>query len=286
MPTLERPDGGMIRYEVFGEGYPLLLIAPGGVSSQVEMWRHSVIDPIAAFADRFQVIAIDQRHAGRSLAPMRPFSYDTCVGDQLAVLDHLGVRRAHVMGGCIGCAHIWRLIGTAPERVTAAVCQDPVGLDETNSLGTFYRMFDETMRLARAEGIEAVIDAAIRNPLFVSSNGAGPFAPLLHADPAAREELREMSRERYIALVVEFRDGVWPAEPPYFTVSAEWMRTCPTPLLVLPGRDEFHPTEIAERICREAPDARCLPVDCREPAHLSATLGVIREFLLKHVAQG
>jgi pimeloyl-ACP methyl ester carboxylesterase len=283
MPTIERPDGATIRFEVYGSGYPLLLIAPGGVSSQVESWGRSLIDPIAAFADRFQVIAMDQRHAGRSLAPMRPFSYDTCVADQLAVLDHLGVPRAHVMGGCIGCAHIWRLIATAPDRISAAVCQDPVGLDETNELGTFYRMFDETMRLARAEGLEAVIDAAVANPLFVANNGAGPFAPLLAADPAARAELREMGRERYIALVVEFRDGIWPPEPPYFTVSAEWMRSCPVPLLVLPGRDEFHPTGVAERICREAPDARCLPVDCREPAHLAATVAEVKRFLQEHV---
>ena len=35
--------------------------------------------------------------------------------------------------------------------------------------------------------------------------------------------------------------------------------------LILPGRDVFHPTPISERICREAPNARCLDVDCREP---------------------
>lgn len=286
MPALERPDGATIRFEVFGDGYPLLLIAPGGVSSQVEIWQRSLIDPIAAFSGDFRVIAMDQRHAGRSLAPMRPFSYDLCIGDQLAVLDHLSLQRAHVIGGCIGCAHIWRLIATAPERISAAVCQDPVGLDETNELGTFYRMFDETMRLARAEGIEAVIDAAVENPLFVANNGAGPFAPLLAADRAARDELRAMGRERYVTMVVEFRDGIWPPAPPYFTVSAEWMRSCPTPLLVLPGRDPFHPTGIAQRICREAPAARCLPVDCRGPAHLAETVETIREFLREHVPHG
>jgi len=279
MPTITRPDGATIRYEVYGSGYPLLLIAPGGVSSQVEFWQRSTINPIERFASDFQVIAMDQRHAGKSLAPMRPFSYDTCNADQLAVLDELGIQRAHVMGGCIGCAHIWRLISNAPERVSAAVAQDPVGLDESNDIEVFYKMFHETMRVARADGVEAVAQAAQENPLFVMNNAAGPFSALLNASQEIREELEHMGRERYIALIVEFRDGIWPANPPYFTVGEEWMRTMQTPVLVLPGRDAFHPTGVAQKICREAPNARCLVPECREPEHLEATVGEIRSFL-------
>jgi pimeloyl-ACP methyl ester carboxylesterase len=283
MPTITRPDGATIYYEVHGEGYPLLLIAPGGVSSRVEAWQRSIINPIEQFAGEFQVIAMDQRHAGRSIAPLRPFSYDLCVEDQLAVLDEVGAERAHVYGGCIGCAHTWRLIDRAPERITAAVCQDPVGLDETNSIQVFYRMFHETMRLARAEGLEAVVRAAKENPVFSLNNAAGPFAPALAASQAARDELEAMGRERYVSLVVDFRDGTWPANAPYFTVSPEWMRSCPVPLLVLPGRDEFHPTGVAQRICREAPRARCLPPDCRDEPYLAGTIEAIREFLREHM---
>ena len=279
MPTLTRPDGATIRYEVFGAGYPLLLIAPGGVSSQVEFWQRSTINPIERFARDFQVIAMDQRHAGQSLAPMRPFSYDTCNADQLAVLDELGIETAHVMGGCIGCAHIWRLISNAPGRISAAVAQDPVGLDASNDIEVFYRMFHETMRLARAEGVEAVAKAAQENPLFVMNNGAGPFSALLNASEDARDELIHMGRERYIQLVVEFRDGIWPANAPYFTVSEEWMRAMQTPVLVLPGRDAFHPTGVALKICREAPNAHCLAPECRDPEYLEVTVEEIRAFL-------
>ncbi|MFN0095586.1 MAG: alpha/beta fold hydrolase [Dehalococcoidia bacterium] len=279
MPTISRPDGATIYYEVHGSGYPLLLIAPGGVSSQVEFWRRGAINPITAFASDFQVIAMDQRFAGRSPAPAGAFSYDDCIADQLAVLDAVGVPRAHVMGGCIGCAHIWRLIATAPERVTAAVAQDPVGLDHTNSLGTFYAMFNETMRVARAEGVASVVAAAQRDPLFVTNNAAGPFSARLATDEAFRDEVRKMTVESYVALVIRFRDGMWPPNPPYFTVSEEWMKACPAPVLVLPGRDPFHPTSIAEQVCRDAPKGRCLPVDCREPANVAATVEEIRAFL-------
>jgi pimeloyl-ACP methyl ester carboxylesterase len=279
VPTIQRPDGATIRYEVYGSGYPLLLIAPGGVSSQVEFWQRSSINPIERVANDFTVIAMDQRHAGQSLAPMRPVSYDTCVADQVAVLDELGLPSAHAMGGCIGCAHIWRLIANAPGRITAAVAQDPVGLDESNDIGVFYKMFHETMRVARADGVEAVIARARENPLFVLNNAAGPFSALLNASQEAREELVHMGRERYIALITEFRDGIWPANAPYLTVSEEWMREMQTPVLVLPGRDAVHPTGVAEKICREAPNARCLAPACREPEHLEQTVEEVRAFL-------
>ena len=279
MPIISRPDGASIRYEEYGSGYPLLLIAPGGVSSTVEFWQRSIINPIERFSGDFRVIAMDQRHAGQSHAPMRPFSYDICNQDQLAVLDHLGIERAHVMGGCIGCAHIWRLISNAPDRISAAVAQDPVGLDESNGIEVFYRMFHETTRVARADGVEGVVEAAQENPLFVMNNGAGPFAPVLSASQEARNELLHMGWERYIQLIVEFRDGIWPANAPYFTVSEEWMRALQIPVLVLPGRDQFHPTGVAQKICREAPNARCLAPECREPGNLEATVETIREFL-------
>lgn len=282
MPQVSRPDGAVIHYEVTGSGYPLLLIAPGGVSSQVEVWQRSAINPIAVFSSDFMVVAMDQRHAGRSKGPMKPFSYADAAADQVAVLDHLGVDRAHVMGGCIGVAYLLRLIHDAPTRISAGVGQDPVGLDTTNSMDTFYAMFHETVRLARSEGLEAVVKAAEENAFFMLNNGAGPFSQWLHDDPGLRQELLDMGRERYVNLIVRFRDGMWPPNPPYFTVSEEWVRSCPAPLLIIPGNDPFHPTSVGRKICAEAPKARCLDVDARSPEKLPATIETIRSFLIEH----
>lgn len=283
MATLSRPDGATIYYEVHGSGFPLLLIAPGGVSSQVEFWARSPFNPIAEFADEFQVIAMDQRHAGRSPAPAAGFSYADAAADQLAVLDAAGVTRAHVMGGCIGCAYIWNLVGAAPDRIVAAVSQNPVGLDETNAIGTFYAMFSETMRVARAGGMDAVVKAAVENGLFVAANAGGPFSQRIHDDEAFRAEILERTVESYVAQIVRFRDGMWPADGgPFFTISEEGMRTFPVPQLVLPGSDPFHPTGIAHRICREAPAARCLDVDWGKPEKVQETVAAVRAFLKEH----
>jgi pimeloyl-ACP methyl ester carboxylesterase len=282
MPTIARPDGATIHYEVAGSGFPLLLIAPGGVSSEIGFWERSAFDPMKELSDEFMVIGMDQRHAGTSYAPAKAWDWADAAADQVAVLDAVGAARAHVMGGCIGCAHIWNLLQRAPERVQAVVPQNPVGLDETNNLGTFFAMFNETMRLARAEGMKAVVAAARENSLFMMNNAGGPFAPRIAADEAFAAEIAKMPVETYVALIVRFRDGIWPDNPPYFTASPEWMRRCTTPMLVAPGNDVFHPRGIGERICREAPNASCLPFQWNDPANRDAYIKAVREFLRAH----
>lgn len=96
MPEVTRPDGAVIHYKVYGSGPPLLLIAPGGLNSEIGFWANSPIDPTQAFADGFRVIAMDQRHAGASWNAPPTFSYEQATGDQIAVLDDAGAERAHV----------------------------------------------------------------------------------------------------------------------------------------------------------------------------------------------
>ena len=279
MPDIERPDGAIIHYETFGEGYPLLCFAPGGVNSEIAFWSVSAINPIEAFADDFMVIAMDQRNAGQSPAPAAPAPYGTMAADQLAVLDDLGLERAHAYGGCIGVAFILRLAQEAPARLTAGVGQDPVGLDHTNSVETFMAMFRPTLALAREAGVGAVVAAAQANRVFMANNAAGPFARRIHDDARFREEIGAMSADAYIDLIERYAAAIWPDRPPYFSVGEEFVRRCETPLLILPGSDVFHPTSIAERICREAPNARCLAVDCRSEANLPETIEAVRRFL-------
>jgi pimeloyl-ACP methyl ester carboxylesterase len=140
MPLFERA-GTSLYYEEFGTGYPLLLFAPGGMRSAIEFWRRSPFDPTREFAADFRVIAMDQRNAGRSRAPVTASdSWDTYTADHLALLDHLGLPRAHVMGGCIGSSYCFNIIKNAPDRITAAVLQNPIGLHENRE--AFREMFD------------------------------------------------------------------------------------------------------------------------------------------------
>jgi pimeloyl-ACP methyl ester carboxylesterase len=128
MPVFERA-GVSLYFEEYGSGYPLLLFAPGGMRSSIEFWRRSPFDPIAELAADFRVIAMDQRNAGRSRAPISAADgWETYTADHLALLDQLGIRRAHLMGGCIGSSYCLGMIKAAPNRVSAAVLQNPTGL--------------------------------------------------------------------------------------------------------------------------------------------------------------
>src|SRR5579863_4956483 len=141
MPVFERA-GVSLYYEEYGSGYPLLLFAPGGMRSSIDFWRHSPFDPTAELAQDFRVIAMDQRNAGRSRAPISAADgWETYAADHLALLDHLGARRAHVLGGCIGSSYCLGLCRRAPDRVSAAVLQNPIGLSADNR-DLFMGMFD------------------------------------------------------------------------------------------------------------------------------------------------
>ena len=173
MAVLKRPYSE-IHYEVHGSGFPLLLFAPGGLRSQLEYWRHSPsnpdaappwMNPMADLAGRFTVIGMDQRNAGKSRGKVKASDgWHTYAEDHLALMDHLGHRRFHVMGGCIGGSFCLKICEMAPDRVTAAVLQNPIGLHENRATwDDGVRNFTKTM-LARDPALsEEVIQTFGRN---------------------------------------------------------------------------------------------------------------------------
>src|SRR5579859_1837327 len=158
-------DGDVsIYYEEYGQanGFPILLIAPGGMRSAADFWHRSPFDPTVELAADLRVIAMDQRNAGQSSAPIGiNDGWESYVGDQLALLDHLGVNRFHIMGGCIGCSYVLAVIQAAPARVVAAVLQNPIGLSNGNR-PMFQGMFDEwaaELHQGRSEIDQSRLDA-------------------------------------------------------------------------------------------------------------------------------
>jgi pimeloyl-ACP methyl ester carboxylesterase len=140
MPTFERNDI-QIYYEEYGQGFPVLLIAPGGMRSAISFWEGTPWNPIEQLAPNYRVIAMDQRNAGKSVAPVRATdSWHVYTQDQLTLLDHLGVNQFHVAGMCIGGPYIMGLIEAAPQRVASAVLFQSIGLD--NNRQAFFEMFD------------------------------------------------------------------------------------------------------------------------------------------------
>ncbi len=141
MPTYAS-DQIRLHYTEHGrpDGFPVLLIAPGGMRSAAALWARSPWDPRARLQD-WRVIAMDQRNAGDSAGPIEPdHGWHTHTADQLALLNALGVDRFHVVGMCIGGAYIASLMRAAPERVASAVMMQPIGLHANRD--AFFTMFD------------------------------------------------------------------------------------------------------------------------------------------------
>ena len=84
MPIFKRDDVELY-YEEHGSGFPILLIAPGGMRSAASFWERTPWNPIEQLAPHYRVIAMDQRNAGRSVAPIRATdSWHVYTSDHLA----------------------------------------------------------------------------------------------------------------------------------------------------------------------------------------------------------
>ncbi len=99
MPFLSA-NGIRTRYEIEGEGPPLLLIAGNGMD------RTCFRDQVPEFSRHFRCIIYDLRGIGDSEVTPADYAVKDMARDALSLLDGLGIERAHIagysLGGCIG----------------------------------------------------------------------------------------------------------------------------------------------------------------------------------------
>ena len=244
MPVLQRADAE-IYYEEFGSGYPLLLFAPGGLRSRIELWHSPAEAPARPWHDwteklasRYRVVAMDQRNAGRSLGAIAAdHGWHTYAGDHLALMDHLAHKRFHTLGGCIGSSFCLKLCEMAPARVSAAVLQNPIGL----------------------------------NPQFPS------YFPDSHT--AWAKEQRAARPDLEAAALQSFANNMW-EQGFVFSVTRAFVRRCTVPCLVLPGDDTPPPAVIGAELVELLPNAEELN-PWKGPQHLDAQGEAVIDFLAK-----
>src|SRR5712691_7832854 len=198
MGTYENGDV-RIHFEEAGSGFPLLLIAGGGLNSSISgiTGSYPPFNAMAEFKSEYRCIAFDLRNAnpGQSSGPLevdRP--WDSHTDDQLGLMDHLGIDKFMVMGFCIGGPFIWNLLKRAPNRVVAAVPAQPVGF--------------------RPEMPTLLYDG--------SMTGWGP-------------DLVKRRPDITMAMVERYLTKMYRTNPDFvFTVTRDFVRNCQTPVLILP----------------------------------------------------
>jgi pimeloyl-ACP methyl ester carboxylesterase len=236
-----------IHYEEAGSGFPLLLIAGGGLNATISFFTGSApFNAIEEFKNEYRCIAMDLRNAegGQSSGPLevdRP--WDAYADDQLGLMDHLGIKEFMVMGFCIGGPFIWNLLRRAPTRVVAAVLAQPSGF--------------------RPEAPD----------LFYQTNMTG-WGPAL---VARRPDIT-------MAMVDKFLTRMYRSNPDFvFTVTRDFVRSCQTPILVLPDDIPAHPYAVAMESAMLAPRAEVSVFPWKEPKErIPLAVRQIRSFLRAH----
>lgn len=234
-----------IAYQEYGTGFPLLIIAGGGLNSVMAGVPRSPFNPLAEFAGEFRCIYADLRNAlpGQSTGPVeadRP--WDSHTDDHIGLMDHLGIRRFMVLGFCIGGPFIWNLIERAPDRVVAAVISQPVGFrPEAPTL-----MFDGNM--------------------------AGWGADIVKRRPDVTP-----------AMVEQFVTNLYRKSDFVFTVTREFVSKCQTPVLIMPDDIPAHPYAVAMESAMLAPNAEVTLYPWKEPKErIPLAVRQVRSFLRAH----
>jgi pimeloyl-ACP methyl ester carboxylesterase len=234
-----------IRYDEAGSGFPLLLIAGGGLNSVMAGLATSPFNPIEEFKGEYRCVFADLRNAnpGQSGGPLeadRP--WDSYTDDHLGLMDHLGIDKFMVLGFCIGGPFIWNLLKRAPDRVVAAVPAQPVG-------------FRPEM------------------PTVLYDNGMTNWGP----------ELIKRRPEITMEMIGSFLTKMYRTNDFVLSVTRDFVRSCQTPLLILPDDIPAHPYAVAMECAMLAPKAEVSIYPWKEPKErIPLAVRQVRSFLRAH----
>ena len=170
-------NGARIHYERSGTGFPVLFIHAGIADSR--MWEPQA----AAFAKRFDMVRPDLRGFGDTELPPAPYSG---IGDLVALLDHLQIDRAHVVGCSMGGTLALDLALENPRRVERLVLV-AAGVSGSNLGAADAALFTEIEEADKAGDMDAVNRAEVR--LWVD----GPRRREGSAPNAVRELVLDMN---------------------------------------------------------------------------------------------
>ena len=223
-----------------GAGQTVVLLHAGIADNH--MWD----DQFAAFAQRYRVIRYDQRGFGQSTIPAEPFAFHE---DLHALLRHLGVAQAALVGCSMGGMTAIDMALAHPEMVTALV------LVGSGLSGYDWPAPDseEAALFPQMEAAEAAGDLAAASDLTERIWVAGPHRSPETVNPAVRERVRAMNLPN-LARVDAF-DQAQPQdlEPAASTRLAEIR----APTLVIVGDQDTSAIQaIANRLAAEIPGAR------------------------------
>jgi pimeloyl-ACP methyl ester carboxylesterase len=246
-------DGISTRYEVIGDGPPLLMYAPGGFDATIEKWStqgvYARIQLLQHLPKKYRCIVFDRRECGHSGGRVEAVTWLHYALQGKLLLEKLGIDRAHVMGGCMGVSCVMAFAVAYPQATQSMLLWWPVG-------GAKYRIkaherFSQHLAFVRGNGLPAVVSHVEKEQkAFNADPKGGPWASPIRNDKAfAAAYVRAANYEKTVEQMCRNlfdRDTSPGAEP-------EALMKLDIPALVIPGKDESHATSAARYL------EECLP---------------------------
>jgi pimeloyl-ACP methyl ester carboxylesterase len=254
MPTATI-DGITTRYEVLGAGPPLLMYAPAGFDATLEKWSTQGVYARTRMLDhlrtKYTCIIFDRRECGQSGGRVERVTWAHFVAQGKGLLDHLGIARAHIMGGCMGCCPVAAFAVAHPQAIMSMVLYWPVG-------GPRYRIsshqrFAEHLAFVQQHGLSEVVALVHKDgKAFGADPRGGPWASVIRYDGAFAETFARQDAERYRLIVAGMARGLYDRDTAPGAEPEDLMRL-DIPALIVPGRDAAHATSAARYL------EECLP---------------------------
>lgn len=227
-------NGFEMHYQVLGEG-PAVVWLHGLMGSMEAQER--LFAGLEGLDERgFRAISYDARGHGESgyTEEEAHYSWQAHAGDMGALMDHLGIERAHIGGGSMGAGVSLAFALAHPQRVEKLVLVAPPPLADT--IGPVAQLFGAFASLVEALGLEQAVELAMRLP---------QFAQLKETEPEQYELLRDwLLSQRPRAVVFAIR-GLLNGPP----LPEERFAEIRAPTLIVGHPDDpLHPQSSAERL--------------------------------------
>lgn len=258
-------DGITTRYDVVGSGPPLLMFSPAGFDATLDKWTtqsaYAKIRLLEHLSRNYSCIIFDRRETGQSGGRVEHVTWMHYAEQGKGLLDHLNIRKAHLMGGCMGCCPVAAFGVKYPDAALSMILYWPVG-------GARYRInshkrFADHLAYVEEHGLQQVVSLVMREgkPFSADSRG-GPWASVITNDRVFAESYASQDIEKYKALVsgtaasLFDRDTAPGAEP-------EDLFKLEIRALIVPGHDASHATSAARYLEECLPKAEYwdMPVD-------------------------
>ena len=200
-------------------------------------------------------------------------SWQGYVRQGVGLLDHLGIAKAHLIGGCMGCCPVAAFAVDHPDRVMSMVQYWPVGGAGFRLNG--HRRFAIHLAYVEEHGLQGVVDLALATTDgFGKDPRSGPWAPVLRRDPEFRDMFLAQSIAHYKLIIASIprtlidRDSVPGFEP-------EDLMRLSIPTLIIPGRDNAHALSAARFLEECSPGAEFWDVSPDEQTEETAPARIL-----------